>query len=89
VIGFRLSKAARVELRFAKLGRRGKATTIKAQVRVKATQGANRVRFAARLNRKLRLKPGAYKLTAIAIDNTGARSKPASTPFTAIQPQRR
>jgi hypothetical protein len=88
-IVFTLSKAARVELRFAKLGKGGKSSSIKTRIRVSARQGANRVRFAARLNRKLRLKPGAYKLTAIAIDSAGARSKPATTRFTAIQPKGR
>lgn len=88
-IRFTLTKAARVELRFARVGRRGAITRIKPRVRIKARRGANRVRFAARLNRRLRLKSGVYRLTAIAIDSAGARSKPATTRFTAIQPKRR
>lgn len=85
-IGFVLSKGAQVRLRFTKLGKGGRARTIKTRVRVSARRGANRVRFAGRLNRKLRLTAGAYKLTAIAMDTSGARSQPVSTHFTAIQP---
>jgi hypothetical protein len=85
-IGFVLSKGAKVRLRFTKLGKGGRARAIKTRVRVTARHGANRIRFAGRLNRKVRLTAGAYRLTAIAIDTSGARSQPVSTHFTAIQP---
>ena len=88
-IGFVLSRAARVELRFAKLGKGGRARRIRTRVRVSARRGANRVRFAARLSRRVRLSAGVYKLTAIAVDSAGARSTPATTRFTAIEPRRR
>jgi len=86
-IGFRLSKRARVVLRFAKLGRGGKLRTMKARVRVRAGEGANRIRFAGRLNRRVRLTAGAYRLTAIAIDGSGVRSKPATARFRAVRPR--
>jgi hypothetical protein len=84
-IGFVLSKGAKVRLRFTKLGKGGRARTIKTRLRVTARQGANRLHFAGRLNRKVRLTAGVYRLTAIAIDTSGARSQPVSTRFTAIQ----
>ena len=86
-IGFRLSKRARVVLRFAKLGRGGKLRTMKARVRVRAGEGANRIRFAGRLNPRVRLTSGAYRLTAIAIDGSGVRSKPATARFRAVRPR--
>jgi hypothetical protein len=88
-IGFVLSKSAKVQLRFTKLGTDGRARTIKTRVRVIARQGANRVRFAGRLNRRVRLTAGVYRLTAIAIDTSGARSRAVSTRFTAIPRTRR
>jgi adhesin HecA-like repeat protein len=87
-IRFTLSKAATVQLRFARLGRHGKASTVNTRVGIKARRGVNRIRFAARLSRKVRLKPGAYRLTMIATDAAGARSKRATTRFTAISAQR-
>jgi hypothetical protein len=88
-IRFRLSKPATVALRFAKLSRNGNARTIKTKVRLKARTRGNRIRFAARLSRKVALKPGAYRLTAVATDKAGTRSKPARTRFTAVKTPRR
>jgi hypothetical protein len=84
-ISFTLSKAAKVELRFAKLGTSGKLRRLKPKLRVAAKRGVNRVRFAGRLSRKVRLAPGAYRLTAVATDAAGARSAPTSKRFTAIK----
>jgi hypothetical protein len=83
-ISFRLSKPATVTLQFAKLARNGASRPLKAKIRVKARKGQNRIRFAARLTRAVALMPGNYRLTAIATDNAGARSKPATTRFRAI-----
>jgi len=88
-IRFRLSKAATVRLRFAKRGRHGATSTVRTRVRIKARRGFNRIRFAARLTRKVRLTPGAYRLIMVATDASGARSKRAMTRFTAIHPTRR
>jgi hypothetical protein len=85
-IRFTLSKPATVRLSFAKLGRHGRASVVRKTVRIKARQGVNRVRFAARLSRKVRLTPGAYRLTMVA---AGAPSTRATTRFTAIAATRR
>jgi hypothetical protein len=84
-IRFRLSKSATVTLRFAKLDRNGTARTIKANVRIRARKGRNTIRFAGRLTRSVALKPGAYRITAVATDESGLRSNRAVTRFTAIR----
>jgi hypothetical protein len=73
-ISFSLSRQAKVELRFARIGRGGKLRRIKTKVAVRARAGVNRVRFAGRLSRRVRLTPGVYRLTAVAVDPSGARS---------------
>ena len=88
-IRFRLSRPAKVTLRFATVTNRDKAHPVKTQVQVTARKGSNRLRFAARLTRRTALAPGKYRLTAVATDATGARSKPATTRFTAVKPTRR
>jgi hypothetical protein len=88
-IGFRLSTRATVTLRFAKLTSSGKARPVKTKVRINARKGRNRIRFAARLTRRMALAPGNYRLTAVATDTAGARSKPAKTRFTAVKPTQR
>ena len=84
-VTFRLSRAANVQLRFAKRGTSGKFRRVAGRVRVSARPGLNRVRFAGRLSRKVRLAPGAYRLTAVAADAAGARSAPSSRRFTAVK----
>jgi hypothetical protein len=83
-IRFTLSEAATVRLRFARLGRHGATRTVKTSIRLGARQGVNRIRFAARLSRKVRLRPAAYRLTMVATGAAGTRSKPATVRFTAI-----
>jgi hypothetical protein len=83
-ISFRLSKAAKVELRFARIGTGGRVRRLKPTVRLAARRGVNRVRFAGRLSRRVRLAPGAYRLTAGAIDASGARSTPQERRFSVI-----
>ena len=87
-IGFRLSKRATVTLRFAKLTASGKPRTLKPTVRIKARKGRNQIRFAARLSRTVALRPGGYRLTAVATDKAGERSQRARTRFTAVKPVR-
>jgi hypothetical protein len=84
-IGFVLSKGAQVRLRFARLGKDGRARTIRTRLSITARPGANRIRFSGRLNRRVRLTASVYRLTAIAVDASGARSKPVSTRFRAIR----
>jgi hypothetical protein len=84
-IGFRLSKRATVTLRFAKLTASGKPRTLKTTVRIKARKGDNRIRFAGRLSRGVAVTPGRYRLTAVATDKAGQRSKRVRTRFTAIK----
>jgi hypothetical protein len=87
--GALLSKRATITLRFAKLRPNGTPRKLSTKVRIKARKGRNRIRFAARLSRRVALKPGAYRLTMVATDAAGNRSKPAKTRFTAINPARR
>jgi RTX calcium-binding nonapeptide repeat (4 copies) len=78
-----LSRAATVRLRFARLRPGGKPRRLKPTVRLSAKPGVNRLRFAGRLSRKVRLAPGPYRLTAVAIDAAGRpphRSAPVSGP---------
>jgi uncharacterized delta-60 repeat protein len=84
-ITFRLSKAANVNLRFAKRGTNGRFPRLTGRVRVTAQAGLNRVRYAGRLSRKVRLAPGAHRLTAVAVDARGARSAPMRRRFTAVK----
>jgi hypothetical protein len=80
-IRFTLSEAATVRLRFTRLGGHGRAKTL----RVKGRAGVNRIRFAGRLTRKVRLTPGRYRLTMVATGAAGARSAPARVRFAAIR----
>jgi len=84
-ITFRLSQAANVNLRFAKQGTNGRFRRLTGRVRVTAQAGLNRIRFAGRLSRKVRLAPGAHRLTAVAVDARGARSAPMRRRFTAVK----
>ena len=84
-IRFVLSEPATVQLRFTRLGRHGRTRTVKTKVRIDAAQGLNRIRFAARLSRKVRLTPGAYRLTMFATDAAGARSERATTRFRTVR----
>jgi hypothetical protein len=87
-IRFTLSEPATVRLRFTRLGRNGRTRAVKKRLRLSADQGLNRIRFAARLSRRVRLRPGAYRLTMIARDASGARSEPATARFRAIRARR-
>jgi hypothetical protein len=69
-VRFRLSENAVVTLRIAKLGKRPRRA-----LKVAGHQGANKIRL------RKTLKPGRYRLTAIATTTTGQRSKRASTRF--------
>jgi hypothetical protein len=87
-IGFHLSKRATVTLQFAKLRPNRAPRKLATTVRITARKGQNGIRFAARLSRRVTLTPGAYRLTVVATDPAGNRSKPANTRFTAVNPAR-
>jgi hypothetical protein len=70
-VRFRLSQTATVTLRIAKVGKRPRTT-----LHVNAHQGANKIRL------RKTLKPGRYRLTAVATTTTGQHSKRAHTRFT-------
>jgi PKD domain len=80
-IRFTLSEAATVRMRFTRLPGHGRARTL----RIKGRAGVNRVRFAGRVSRRVRLAPGRYRLTMVATDAAGARSAPARVRFAAIR----
>ena len=84
-ISFSLSQQAKVELRFARIGRGGKLRRLKTKVAVRARTGVNRVRFAGRLSRRVRLTPGAYRLTAVAVYPSGARSAGVTRGFRVVR----
>jgi len=84
-IDFALSRRATIELRFTKLSEGARVTRIKTRLRVRGTTGANHLRFAARLTRKARLKPGSYRVTAVATDGTGSHSAKKSARFKVIR----
>ncbi len=56
-------------------------TKLGGALRVNAKAGANTVSFAAKLGTK-KLGPGTYRLTAVAIDAAGNRSKPSTVTVT-------
>lgn len=85
-VRFKLSRAAEVDIRFAKTGKHGKFKRIKTRLRVSGKKGANR----AGLPRSLRhLKPGTYRLSAVATSADGARSKARSVRFKVAEARRR
>lgn len=51
--------------------------------------GTRSLRFAGRLSRRLRLRPGSYRLTLVAKDAAGNRSAPARLRFTLVAASRR
>ena len=80
-IRFRLSEQATVTLSFARKLPSGRYRRVRKKVRVRAHQGLNRLSFHGRLGRHRSLKPGAYRLTVVARDADGVRSKPKRARF--------
>jgi hypothetical protein len=72
-VRFRLSQTATVTLRIAKVGKRPRTT-----LHVNAHQGANKIRL------RKTLKPGRYRLTAVATTTTGQHSKRVATRFKVV-----
>lgn len=83
-IAFTLSERASVRLSFARRGRDGRYRAVRGAagaLKVSATAGANRLRFAGRVTRRARLAPGRYRVTFVATDAAGNRSRAASGTF--------
>jgi hypothetical protein len=73
-IRFRLSEPARVTLSFER--RRGRRfRKVRTKIRVRCDTGGNSVRFQGRLSRRKRLPAGRYRVTIVARDRQGLRSK--------------
>jgi Regulator of chromosome condensation (RCC1) repeat/Putative Ig domain len=82
---FRLNEKAKVRFAFARRkGRQGKRFRKAGALTFAGHRGKNRVKFQGRLSRRKRLKPGRYRLTAIARSGE-ARSKPRSLRFTIVR----
>lgn len=88
-IAFRLSEPARVTATFARRvsTRRGGRTRVSyrairgASLPIAARAGSSRLRFGGRLTRRLRLAPGAYRVTLSAVDAAGNRSRAVTASF--------
>jgi hypothetical protein len=81
-VHFRLSEAARVSVSI-KPSRRGARASRARGLVIVGRAGANSFRLRARLGRRA-LSPGAYRLTLVAIDAAGNRSRPARGRFTVV-----
>ena len=80
---YRLSEPARVKITIArKKGRRFKRV---GAVRAPGRLGGNRKRFSGKLYGR-RLKPGAYRATAVGTDASGGRSRPRWVRFRIVSP---
>jgi hypothetical protein len=77
----KLSEAASIRLTFERK-RKGKFRALKGGIALDGLEGLNRIRFQGRISKKRTLKPGAYRVTAVATDAAGNRSKQARTRFT-------
>lgn len=86
-IRFRLSEAANVRISFERKvrGKRWMKRT-RAIVRESLPAGAQAIRFSGRIGRRA-LEPGRYRMTAVATDPRGAKSKPKRVLFTVVQPR--
>ncbi|HST40547.1 MAG TPA: choice-of-anchor Q domain-containing protein [Conexibacter sp.] len=83
-IAFTLSERASVTLRFKRRGRDGRYRAVRgpaATLKVSAAAGPNRLRFAGRVTRRARLTSGRYRVTLVATDAAGNRSRAVSAPF--------
>jgi len=70
-------------------GRRGRRCARLVRVRPTRTlavrAGQNRIRFTGRLTRRVRLRPGRYRLTLVARDAAGNRSRPTRITFRIVR----
>jgi glucuronoarabinoxylan endo-1,4-beta-xylanase len=61
---------------------------VRGAIRIDGRAGANRLRFGGRITRKRSLRPGSYRLTAVAVDRAGHRSAARRARF-ALLPHKR
>jgi DNA-binding beta-propeller fold protein YncE len=84
---YTLSEAARIRIRIERRKRRKRGGKVRfrslGSVRAKGRSGRNRTPFNGRL-RGRKLKPGAYRATAVATDSAGGRSKPRRVGFRVV-----
>jgi hypothetical protein len=81
-ISFTLSEDAQVTLAFKRTGKLASSRTgTKGSVTIAGKAGTNRVIFRGKLAKKLDLSLGKYKLTAVATDPFGAKSKSKTARF--------
>jgi hypothetical protein len=86
-ISFRLNEAAKVTLNFERrlTGKRTRYARVKGTLKVKGKAGANRVTFRGKLGKRW-LRAGRYRLTLVAKDASGDRSKPLRATFSFVKP---
>jgi hypothetical protein len=58
---------------------------VKGAITLRGVAGLNRVRFQGRINRKVVLKPGRYRVTVVALGKTGRTSPPARAIFRLVR----
>jgi uncharacterized delta-60 repeat protein len=78
---FRLNRAGTVTIRVKRLRRRGRVVKLTRSSRA----GGNRVRFSGRVGRWT-LRPGRYRATLTAVDQSGSRSKASAVTFRIVRP---
>ncbi len=84
-ISWRQSEPARVSFRLERLqGRRARWVRLRGSFRRSGAAGANRLRFAGRLGRRL-LTPGRYRVVGVARDGAGNVSVPARAAFRIVR----
>jgi uncharacterized repeat protein (TIGR01451 family) len=86
-IVFRLNGPARVTLTFQR--KHGKKFKRAGKLVVAGHTGKNKLRFAGRLSKKKRLKPGRYRLVLTAVDRTKHKSKPVKRTFRLVKAKKK
>jgi hypothetical protein len=82
-ISFKLNGPAAVTLTFQK--RKGKKYKKAGKLKLSGHSGTNKLRFAGRLSKKKKLKPGKYRLVLVATDSTGHKSKKVKRKFKVVK----
>jgi hypothetical protein len=91
-VSLRLSEAARITLSFERKLKSGRYARLRTGMAFQGKAGGNAAWLSRRLSRRATLSPGRYRLTAMAKDGGGRRSRPVRAGFhllTAAKPRRR
>jgi hypothetical protein len=88
-IAFTLSERATVRVQVSRRQARHRMRKLAPVLRFSARAGGNRLRFAGRLSRKVRLAPGSYRATLIAVDAAGNRSRAVTGSFRVVRAEHR